>query len=78
MFRSKENHNQQTKSNFIKYLYQEGIRKGINKSPDFYPEIIKFIETPLGMDAFQKFSCIDSHKFGNPIQSTKNTLKRMF
>jgi hypothetical protein len=63
-------------SDFIRYLYQEGVRKGAHINPSFYSEIIKFAKSPDGRNAYQKFISINPGKFG--ISSFKKiTPKRM-
>jgi hypothetical protein len=78
MSRSKENIFSSSKSHFIRYLYLEGQRQGVHKDPTFYPSIIKFIETPEGQAAFEKFNHIDPKRFGITITSTPQIIKRAF
>ncbi|CAB4152090.1 hypothetical protein UFOVP685_34 [uncultured Caudovirales phage] len=78
MSRSKENISYETRSHFIRYLYQEGQRKGAHKDPNFYPELIKFVDTTEGQDAFIKFSRIDQRRVGIPVQSAPQLIKRAF
>lgn len=63
-------------SDFIRYLYQEGVRTDAHKNPNFYTEIIKFAKSPEGRKTYQKFISINPHSFG--ISSIKkNSLKRI-
>lgn len=63
-------------SDFIRYLYHEGIRKGIHHHPSFYSEVLKFAKSTEGRKSYQKFISINPKKFG--ISSiTKNTPKRI-
>ena len=57
-----------SRNDFIRYLYQEGIRHGINNHPEFYNQIINFIKSPIGKETFEKFQSIDSSKFGINIK----------
>jgi hypothetical protein len=64
-------------SDYIRYLYQEGVRKGSHSSPNFYPSIIKFAKSPEGRATYLKFISINPNKLG--INSAKNsTPKRIF
>jgi hypothetical protein len=49
---------------YIRYLCQEGIRKGAHQSPSFYSEIIKFAQSHEGKLAYQKFITINPNKLG--------------
>lgn len=67
MDNTKENHNRTTKTDYFRYLYQEVLRKGTHKNPNFYQELIKFIESPLGKQALKKFKKINPHSIGIQI-----------
>ena len=51
-------------SDFIRYLYQEGVRNGANQYPSFYPEIIKFAKSSEGRKVYEKFILVNPNKFG--------------
>ena len=42
-------------SDYIRYLYIEGQRQGVHKSPIFYSELIKFVKSPEGRKGFETF-----------------------
>jgi hypothetical protein len=67
---------QPSKTDFIRYLYQEGVRHGKQNHPDFYKEIILFINTPQGIDTFEKFKAIDPSKLGVNIKHIDFNLNR--
>jgi hypothetical protein len=69
----------QNNSDFIRYLYQEGVRKGIHKSENFYSEIIKFVNSKEGQEAFEKFICINPEKLGiSTVPPISHIFKRTF
>lgn len=78
MFNSKENIPAQTRSNYIRYLCQEGKRKGIDKNPQFYYEVIKFLKTDEGQDGLNKFSQIDPWRLGIEAISVNHVCKKAF
>jgi hypothetical protein len=79
MSRSKENISSSIRTNFIRYLYQEGQRQGIHKAPNFYSELIKFIDTPEGQEAFDKFNQIHPRRLGITVSAASSFLfKRAF
>ena len=78
MINIKENHSSITKNDYIHYLYQEGLRKGIHKNPNFYSEIIKFVNSSEGQEGFDKFICLDPKRVGVAVSSIKSTLRRAF
>ena len=62
---------------FIRYIYQEGVRNGVHLNPSFYPEIIEFIQSPEGRKAYRKFISINPARLG--ISNLKNYKpKRIF
>jgi hypothetical protein len=77
MSRSKENYSSSAKSQFIQYLYQEGVRKGVHKEPRFYPQILEFIQTPEGQKAFSQFNQMDKKRFGFTVQPI-STFKKAY
>ncbi len=66
------------KNHYIRYLYNEGIRQGVNKQPNFYSEIIKFVNSPAGKSSLETFSKIDPERLGIYAPHIKATLTRMF
>jgi hypothetical protein len=78
MSRSKENYFNPQKSHFIRYLYQEGQRQGVDKNPNFYSELIKFVNTPEGQASFEQFKSIDPYRLGICVQSTPQIINRAF
>jgi hypothetical protein len=60
----KKQSNNLSQSDFIRYLYQEGVRYGINHNPEFHNKIINFIKSPIGKETFQKFQSIEPSKIG--------------
>ncbi len=72
MSRSKENHSQLSHQDYIRYLYQEGVRKGIHKKSNFYSELIKFVNSSQGQEGFNKF--INLYYF--PMQIEQGKLMR--
>ncbi len=80
MARSKENY-KTSKSDFIRYLYNEGKRKGTDKHPNFYSEIIRFVNSTEGQETFKKFQQIEPSKLGisvSPVKNIQDILKRAF
>lgn len=67
-----------TKEDYIKYLYQEGVRAGVNKSPLFYQKLLTFIETYEGMIGFDKFQRLNPNKVGVSVKTSKYVIKRAF
>ena len=63
---SKKNLQSLTQSDYIRYLYQEGQRNGAHTKPNFYSELIKFVNSPLGQEGFLKFSNISAWRIGIP------------
>lgn len=78
MLRTKENHSGLTQRDYVRYLYQEGVRHGIHKKPNFYPELIKFVNSPDGIEGFNKFVCLDPKKIGVTTISSLHLFKRAF
>ncbi len=67
-----------SKSDFIKYLYNEGVRAGVHKDPNFYTEIIKFTNTPQGQQSFNQFLQINPERLGIATKAISNNFKRTF
>lgn len=63
---------------YFRYLYQEGVRKGIHKHPDFYQTLSKFINSPAGQRGFEQFCSINPSRFGISLPKTSNPFKRAF
>lgn len=78
MSRSKENHSQLSHQDYIRYLYQEGVRKGIHKKSNFYSELIKFVNSSQGQEGFNKFINLSPHRVGISVVEIKSTLRRAF
>lgn len=74
---TKENHTGISRSDFIRYLLNEGIRHGAHKSPLLYPSIIKFINSPEGIAAFEKFRTLNPLKLGVTIRPVSREPKRI-
>jgi hypothetical protein len=78
MSSSKENPVLLNQSDYIRYLYTEGQRKSLHKSPNFYSEVIKFINSPIGQDGLNKFIHLDPYRVGVQRPSPINSFKRAF
>jgi hypothetical protein len=78
MSRSKENYNHVSRSDYIRYLYREGQRKGIHKHPDFYSEIIKFVDSDEGQESLKKFIQLDPKSLGIESSTPCQIIKRAF
>ncbi len=70
------NKSQNTKNEYINYLYQECTRKICNPNPKIYDEIIYFLETPEGQKGFEQFKTICPNKIGLITSIPKNPIKR--
>ncbi len=75
---SKENYNQATRSDYIRYLYREGQRQGIQNNPNFYSEIIKFVDSPEGQESLKKFIQLDPESLGISPSRPSHVIKRAF
>lgn len=75
---SKENYNKATRSDYIRYLYREGQRQDIQKNPNFYSEIIKFVDTPEGQESLKKFIQLDPYILGITKSRPSHLIKRAF
>lgn len=78
MNNSKENDSYYECADYIRYLYQEGVRSGVHKDPQFYPEILKFVKSPEGREAYKKFLAIGASRFGIQKKSENNSYTRTF
>lgn len=77
MIQQKENNSYYECKDYIRYLYNEGVRQGIQINPNFYPELIKFAKSHEGRIAYDKFMSINPGKLG--IAKNNNyTPKRIF
>jgi hypothetical protein len=75
---SKENNYNITETDYIRYLYRECHYVGIHKSPDFYPALIKFVNSPIGQQTFFKFQQINPRKLGIDLSIPQHILHRAF
>jgi hypothetical protein len=78
MSSSKENPILLNRTDYIRYLQQEGQRKGIHKSPNFYSELIKFINSPQGQEGLNKFIHLNPKRVGVTVISSINPFRRAF
>jgi hypothetical protein len=78
MSSKKDNYYSLTKNDFIRYLYQEGQRKGVHKHPDFYSEILKFVASEDGQKSFAKFRQLNPSSVGITAINAHQILKRAF
>ena len=66
-----------TRNDYIRFLSNEAIRKGAHKNPNFYPELIKFIQTPQGLDGFSMFKKLNPSRIG-VAECAPKTFKKAF
>jgi hypothetical protein len=78
MLRTKENDSSLTQTDYIHYLYQEGCRHRVHTAPDFYDNLIKFVNSPEGIEGFNKFIELEPEKIGIPKRRISYLYKKAF
>ena len=68
-----------TRQDYINYLLSEAKRKLVNCNSEFYKGLYLFLDSPQGIEGFEKFKKLTPESVGvKKTSPVSNVIKRMF